>query len=361
MILAPPPLQRVGAATDPAIGTSDRVVSVDGLVKTFPQRRGWSQVLRAPFRAASRVTVIDRVRFDVGASELFGLLGANGAGKTTLFRMLAAQLAPDAGTATIVGADVVRQPRLVRSVIAPVTTDERSLNWRLTATENLELFAALYGVRGAASTRRIGDVLQTVGLHDAGTKMVGTFSSGMKQRLLIARALLGRPRVLLLDEPTRSLDPISARHFRAFLRTEIVGQRRCTVLLATHNAEEAFDLCDRVAVLERGRLLALDAPRRLMARLSDDRYHLDLRERQGPAAMALLTSWSADARFVEGDAPPGWHRLELRIPQGADGAADLLGRLARAGIDVSRFQRIDATLAELLERVRERGGNGAHA
>src|SRR5690606_12283158 len=192
-------------------------------------RRTWRQMLRQPFGRSERATVVDNVSFEVQKGEFFGLLGANGAGKTTLFRILAARLLPDTGTATVAGTDVVKDPARTRALLTPVVTDERSLHWRLSARENLELFAALFGLRGAAADARIDQLLASVELDDAGDKMVGTFSSGMKQRLLIARALLGQPRVLLLDEPTRSLDPISARRFRRFLREEITGRQGCTV------------------------------------------------------------------------------------------------------------------------------------
>src|SRR5690606_10731394 len=166
--------------------------------------------LTRPWHRPEPVTVVDHVSFDVNTAEFFGLLGANGAGKTTLFRMLGTQLLPDGGTAQIDGRDIVRESRAVRELLTPVVADERSLNWRLTASENLDLFATLYGIPREQRRARVRELLERVELHEAGSKMVGTFSSGMKQRLLIARALLPNPRVLLLDEPTRSLDAVSA-------------------------------------------------------------------------------------------------------------------------------------------------------
>ena len=337
------------------------IVRASGLTKQFAERRGWRELARHPFQRADRVTVVDDVSFDVAPGEFFGLLGANGAGKSTLFRMLSAALLPDAGGATVDGYDVVAEPRAVRTRLTPVVTDERSLNWRLTARENLDLFAALYAVDPREVPARIDQLLDTVGLSDTGNKMVGTFSSGMKQRLLIARSLLARPRVLLLDEPTRSLDPISARRLREFLRTEIIGRQGCTVLLATHSAEEAFELCDRVAVLERGRLLAVGPVRELMGAVSDDAYHLEVRESQHATLLRLLGD-DASIREVGEASVSGWTRVQLRIPDGADGAADALGRLARAGVDISHFQRVELTLADLIERIVDRhSGVGTHA
>src|SRR5690606_25256479 len=131
-----------------------------------------------------------------------------------------------------------------------------------------------HGLRGREAEARVGELLRVVALADTGEKMVGSFSSGMKQRLLIARALLSRPRILLLDEPTRSLDPLSARDFRAFLREEIAGQQGCSVILATHSAEEALNLCDRLAVLRKGELLAIGPAEELARRYGEERYRL---------------------------------------------------------------------------------------
>jgi len=296
--------------------------------------------------------VVNNVSFEVAAGDFFGLLGANGAGKTTLFKMLAAQLLPDTGSAMVAGVDVVRQPGALRRVLTPVVADERSLNWRLTARQNLELFAVLYGLRGVQIATRINELLDVVELSATGTKLVGTFSSGMKQRLLIARALLSRPRVLLLDEPTRSLDPLSARRFRKFLREEVGTRQGCTVLLATHNADEAFELCDTVAVLDRGRLLATGSARELMHQVSDDRYQLAARQGQLDALMLALGTSAQDLRVLEErDRLPGWVHVEIRIPHGVDGAARVLSNLTRAGIDVSHFERVNLSLADLLERI----------
>ena len=347
----------VAAPTSPnapaeSAGAREAIVTVRELSKAFPVRRGWSEIARRPWRRAGRVTVVDRVSFDVGPAEFFGLLGANGAGKTTLFRMLSTQLLPDGGTARIAGCDIVRNPREVRSLLTPVVADERSLNWRLTARENLELFAALYAVPRNRVRERVTQLLEAVELHEAGTKMVGTFSSGMKQRLLIARALLPKPRVLLLDEPTRSLDPVSARRFRQFLREEIAGRQGCTVLLATHNAEEAFELCDRVAVLDRGRLLAVGRVEELMGEVRDDRYRMTVRAGQVDLAVRTLGEMGrAGVRELEGRGPEGWAVLELPIPGGPGGAADVVSRLSRAGIDVAGVEHRPLTLADLLERM----------
>lgn len=341
------------------IGQAEPLVRLQGVTKTFPMRRTWREILRQPFAQVPRVTVVDNISLDVPPGEFFGLLGANGAGKTTLFRTISGHLLPEGGRVEVGGIDVGRETSRVREILATAGTDERTLYWRLSARDNLELYAALYGFRGDAIDRRVDEVLATVELQDAGRKPVGAFSSGMKQRLLIARALIPKPKVLLLDEPTRSLDPISARKFRRYLREQIVEELGCTVLLATHSAEEAFELCDRVAILEQGRLVAAGRIRDLIGEVTEDSYHLEVRADHLHLALTLLDDVEPlpSTSGVEGS----WLTLRARIVGGADGAAEALSLLTRSGIAVSNFQRADLSLAELIEKVVARRNGGARA
>lgn len=334
-----------GSSSSPA--SQQTVVDVRGLTKRFPVRRTWAEIVRHPGRRRL-VTAVDDVSFQVAERELFGLLGPNGAGKTTLFKTLSTLIEPDGGTARVGGHDLRTDPDRVRSVLSPVIADERSLNWRLSATENLRFFARLYGLDAPARRRRVGELLEIVGLDDAGQKIVGAFSSGMKQRLLLARALLGDPRVLLLDEPTRSLDPIAARRFRAFLRDEITARQGCTVLLATHNTEEALELCDRVGVLDRGRMIATGSPGELTRRVAGSRYRVWTRTPAHPAFGGLdRFPWvSSITRSLD---PDGRVVVELSLTGDEDAPAEILDTLIRDGVRVTRFECAPLPLSELIE------------
>jgi ABC-2 type transport system ATP-binding protein len=331
------------------------MVVLDGLTKRFPIRRGWRESIRRPLAAEYAVVVRD-VTCEIGEGEFFGLLGPNGAGKTTLFKMLATLVIPDAGTATIAGFDVVQDAPAVRRVLAPVIADERSLYWRLSARANLELYGALQGLSSSEAGTRAAELLHVVGLDEAQGKMVGSFSSGMKQRLLIARALIARPRVLLLDEPTRSLDPISARAFRTFLREEITGRQGCTVLLATHNTEEALELCDRVAVLDRGRLLAMGTTQQLASEIGEERYRLWTREPAHPGLASLAEQGVVREIAIRGIDDEGWATVEMEIPGGLDRAAHVTAFLTAQGLSIARFEHVELALADLIERIVERRG-----
>lgn len=330
-------------------------LEVRGLRKTFRARRSLGETLRRPFQA-SLVTALDGISCQVVEGEFYGLLGENGAGKTTFFKILSTLVAPDAGVAFVFGTDVRQQPALVRRLVGPVLASDRSLYWRLSAAENLRLYAALHRLPGGEAADRIRELLALVGLADVRARLVGTFSSGMKQRLLLARALLARPRMLLLDEPTRSLDPIAARDFRDFLRRDIGRAQGCTVLLATHDADEVRDLCDRVGVLHRGRLIATGTTASLAAQFGYHRFRLVTTDPGHPAVEGLveLGVRLGGIGTDEGE----WRVRELDLPGGPADAAAVVARLAVAGLPVARFERIELPLAELIERLGRGAGAG---
>jgi ABC-2 type transport system ATP-binding protein len=201
-------------------------------------------------------TAVHDVTFSVGVGEIFGLLGPNGAGKTTTIRMLTGQLRPTSGEASVGGFDVVRERQALKSQIG-VVFEYQNLYERMTGRDNLLLAARLFG----CDLRRVAEMLEKVGLLDRANDTIRNYSNGMKQRLLIARALIHNPRILFLDEPTKGLDPTASRQIRDLVR-ELAG-RGVTVLLTTHYMEEADQLCGRVAFLCEGRIVALDTPQNL--------------------------------------------------------------------------------------------------
>ena len=202
--------------------------------------------------------VVNELTFTVQEGEIFGFLGPNGAGKTTTIRMLTGQIHPTNGRASIAGFDIVHQRQQLKRCIG-VVFEEQNLYERFSGWENLAFSASLYGV----DSKRVGEVLEQVGLRERAKDRVQKYSNGMRQRVVIARALLHKPRVLFLDEPTRGLDPISAREIRLMI-TGLVDQGM-TVFLTTHYMEEAEHLCRQVAFINQGRIVALDTPDRLKA------------------------------------------------------------------------------------------------
>ena len=325
-------------------------VSVRGLTKSYAVRQGWRNALRHPF-SAPRTIVIDALDLDVFDSEMFGILGLNGAGKTTLLKMLATLILPDEGSATIAGHDIIARPREVRAHLAMVTADDRSLNWRLSADENMLLFAGLHAMNGMQARGLTTQILATVGLQGVGEKLVGAFSSGMRQRLLLARALLSNPRILLLDEPTRSLDPVAAHDFRRLLR-ELADQSGVTILLATHNPDEAFTYCDRVAVLHQGSIAALGRASELARRFGRERYRIWTHNTEHPCFGALARRGLVEELTPAADGDGG-NCVECTITGGEAQAADVLRRLVESHVEVTRFERVALPLSTLIARIVE--------
>ena len=244
------------------------------------------------------VHAVAGIAFSVHEGEIFGLLGHNGAGKTTTIRVLTGRARPTAGTVRVLGFDLPAQRERLKPLINLVFEDQNVYE-RLSALEDLRLFATLYGVPPA----RVDEVLALVGLADAAKRRSGTYSTGMKQRLLIARALLNRPRVLFLDEPTKGLDPAAARELRVLVRE--LAAAGTTVFLTTHFMEEADELCTRVAFLSEGRIVALDTPRELKLRygersatvlLADRSEHVLALDR--PEDAGRLETWMREGRVL---------------------------------------------------------------
>ncbi len=242
--------------------TAAAAISIEDLSKTYPPPpAGFRRVMRMKTRPA--VEALRGVSISVGEGEVFGLIGRNGAGKTTLTKIIATLVQPTSGSVGVRGFDSVRDEERVRAQVGLATAEERSFYWRLTVEQNLTFFARLYGMGGAHTRRRIGELLEQMELGELRRRRFGELSTGNKQRMAVARALLNTPPVLLLDEPTRSLDPLAAARMRQTIGSLARGTPPATILLTSHNLAEVEELCDRVAVISRGRIKAVDTPAHL--------------------------------------------------------------------------------------------------
>jgi ABC-2 type transport system ATP-binding protein len=237
------------------------VVDARDLKRTYKTSTG---IVR---RRGVEVEAVRGVSFEIGEGELFGLLGPNGAGKTTTIKMLITLLIPTAGSASVLGYDVVKDAREVRKRIGYVFGGDRGLYERLSALDNLRYFAELYAVPPREQKPRIAELLDLVGLTGREKERVEGYSRGMRQRLHIARGLLHDPPVVFLDEPTIGVDPVGARELRRTIAALTAGGK--TVLLTTHYMFEADDLCDRIAVINKGQIVAEGTPRDLKAVVAD--------------------------------------------------------------------------------------------
>jgi len=237
-------------------------ISIRNLSKTYPVpfRR-----LRAFFRRPVKdpVEALRDVSFAVETGEIFGLIGRNGAGKTTLTKIVATLVQPTTGSVSVHDHDSVSDDEHVRRQIGLSTAEERSFYWRLTSEQNLMFFARLHGLSDRVAKQRIKDLFAKLELDEVARRRFGELSTGNKQRLAVARALLANPPVLLLDEPTRSLDPLAAARMRELIQSLAAQDPPATILLTSHNLSEVETLCARVAIISRGRIRAIDTPRNL--------------------------------------------------------------------------------------------------
>jgi ABC-2 type transport system ATP-binding protein len=334
------------------------MLTVEHVDKSFPVVHGFAAMFRTMTgQSIPRRQVLFDVSMRVERGELFGLLGPNGAGKSTLLKLLATLTVPDRGRMTIAGIDVAAEPLEAKRRIALCASDERSFYFRLTARQNLEFFGALVGLSGKKLYDRIDECIERVDLTHHLDRRVGGFSSGMRVRLTVARALLGDPSVLFFDEPTRAVDPVHAEDLRTLIRRELVEKAGKTVILATNLLEEAWSVCDRVAVVNHGRIVALGPPRGLDHELDAvARYRVTLAE--------VDDDLLARTRTI-----PGFRNLEItRSERGVDLHVEMepregsLGALMRAvswhGASPRDFRPIDPEAIDIFKKVTSDGGRG---
>lgn len=227
-------------------------------------------------RRGRKVNAVNQVSFGVPSGEIMGLLGTNGSGKSTLIRMLATLVLPDSGRIRVMGYNPVSHPLEVRRLINRVAV-EAAFYKKLSARENLDYASRLYGLNPASNRARMAEIFERLGLKPASLEdPLQDMSRGMQQKVAIARALIAVPPILLLDEPTTGLDPVSKREVKKFIQ-EIRHEHQTTIILTTHDMQEADDLCDRIAIIQSGRIVALDTPDKLKSRVNQG-SHTSLEE-----------------------------------------------------------------------------------
>ena len=327
-------------------------ILAEGLTKVYVKRRSLREVALRPFRRAERVTALSGLSLETRAGEIFGLLGPNGAGKTTFLKILAGLVLPTSGRALVNGVDVARDERAVKRSIGVVTSDERSFYWRLSGRENLDFFARLYGLDAGAARRVSGDLIREMDMGSIAERPFMSYSTGMKQRLGIARALLHDPPILCLDEPTRSLDPIAAKHLRRFVIDRLNRQRGKAVLLATHNLPEAEEMCARVVVLDRGRILRQGTVSEIVSGLPGrDHYVLTVKD---PGPLPSDPRWRLTVERRDGDTA----RLSAEVERDGRAFSDLLRALLESRASILSCARREAGLQEVFDLMEPDAGGG---
>ena len=298
-------------------------------------------------RHPAPVVALDGVSLDVPPGEFFGLLGPNGAGKTTLIKVLVTLLLPTSGSAKVAGLDVVTQAQAVRERISMVSGGEHSGYGLLTVREQLWMFSQFYGLPTGPALARIDELLEVVGLYEERNRRVSALSSGMRQKMNLVRGLLPDPEILFLDEPTVGLDVGAARDIRAYIQNWIRAKPGRTILLTTHYMREAEELCDRVAIIHKGRIVACDAPAALRTQATGGSYFVLVTEPLDGAAWAagLPGVQRADTRAVD-------DRSELRVTLADDGGiAGVVKALADRNRRIFSLQKIEPSLEDVFVQI----------
>jgi len=298
-------------------------IEIDGLTKVF-----------------NGLVAVDHVSINITEGELFGLLGPNGAGKTTLTKMLATLLMPTSGSARVCGHDVIKYPGKVRRCIGIIFQDP-SLDNRLTGRENLDFHARMYGMDRRLREKRMNEVLDLVELKDKANVLVENYSGGMKRRLEIARGLMHHPEVVFLDEPTLGLDPQTRRHIWEYIR-ELNEKENITIILTTHYIEEADYLCDRVAIIDYGKIVALDAPKNLKDSIGADIISLEISNSADKNFATMLNKLRWIKKMKEHD---GF--LDLSVKNGEKRIPEIMNIPQKAGVVVQSVNLRKPTLEDV--------------
>jgi ABC-2 type transport system ATP-binding protein len=293
-------------------------------------------------RRFSEKNAVDHLNLDVQAGEIFGFLGHNGAGKTTTVRLLNGVIEPTSGSARVLGLDPQSEGHKLRARTG-VLTETPSLDERLTARDNLSFYADLYNVPHVEVQKRVQTILTEFDLADRADEKVGGYSKGMKQRLALARSLLHKPEVLFLDEPTAALDPVAARYVNDLVEG-LARREGCTVFICTHNLVEAQKMCDRVAVMEHGKLVALGTPSEL-TRQYVKRLDVDLEVDPAQMELALRTIQNIPQVVIS----PVKQEKELLTMtlSGREAIPELVAALYEKGLRIYRLAPQEANLEEV--------------
>jgi ABC-2 type transport system ATP-binding protein len=325
-----------------------------------------ARAIRRVYKTKPPVTALDGVDLEVAPGEFFGLLGPNGAGKTTLIKILTTLLLPTSGTARVFGFDVARETKQIRRIMNIVSGGEHSGYGMLTIREQLWMFSQFYGLGVREGRRRVEELIDAVGLREQALQRVGTLSTGQRQKMNFARGLLNDPWIFFLDEPTLGLDVAAARSVRALVgewKARVPGR---TILLTTHYMAEADELCERIAIVDRGRILAIGTPAELRRRVqSESLFRLELdRLDGGSGSLARLPGVLSAVPASDGDEGADGDRqtVAVTLALADDGAlGGVVSALAGLGSHIVGLRKSEPTLEDVFVELVGRGFEDAGA
>jgi ABC-2 type transport system ATP-binding protein len=323
---------------------TDFAIRTEDLKRTYrrKRRRGWFRKRRTD--GANEFMALDKINLEVRPGELFGLLGPNGAGKTTLIKILTTLLAPSSGRAWVDGLDVEADQHALRPRINMVSGGESSGYGILTVRENLWMFARIYGVPNHQIRHRTERMLEVVGLTDKANSRVSHLSTGQRQKMNFCRGFITDPKILFLDEPTLGLDVTAARSIRQFVRQWMKEDGRRTLLLTTHYMAEADELCDRLAIVDRGKILACDTPANLKRRVQE-RPIFELSLAPGANGVAEVNGLPGVHQATRAETPT---TIELKVSLDEEAAiGGVVQSVAGGGARILGLKKVELTLEDV--------------
>lgn len=329
-------ITRVGQA-------GDCIIKTRGLTKRFPQTSWWFP------RGLEDKLAVDSVDLELSEGEIFGLVGPNGAGKTTLIRLLSTMVLPTSGAAIVGGFDVVKAAREVRRLVGLVSSNERSFYWRLTGRQNLSFFGDLYQIPSAEARAWMEELFDLLELSDIADARFDRYSTGQRQRMSIARGLLTKPRILLMDEPTKGVDPVGAAQLVRIIRQRVAQLWTPTILVTSHNLTEIERLCGRIALMAHGRIIALGKLAELRAMVGvADVYRMKV-GRLSPETVQALAISNHPLHPVRMSCYDGTIEFEISFSRGQDGFARMLRGIIEGGGDVLTCSAVEASFDDVFQ------------
>lgn len=324
----------------------DYAIEVNNLRKEFEIKKRNGPFWKRNNKEKEISVAVDNISFNVKKGEIFGFLGPNGAGKTTTIKMISTLLRPTSGSVLVNGKDVIEDPMAALTNIGTVLAGERSTYWKLTGRENLEYFAAMNGITGKEAKERADYLLKKFNLDKRGDETVEKYSTGMKQRVALAKALIAEPDILILDEPTSGLDPQSARNLREII-LEIKEEGR-TIFLTTHYMEEADELSDRIGIIDHGKIIALDSPENLKRNLNKTNIIIlevnNWDETISKKVKNIPFVENINSKFNENI--ESWE-VTIHVDNGTDTISTLISNISALNINITHFRVEEPTLEDV--------------
>lgn len=328
-------------------------IETRNLTKRYPIIKGYSSLFLHPFRR-KRFTALHSVNISIEKGVLFGLLGQNGAGKTTLIKILCTLVLPTSGKALVNGFDVSKDGRKIRKIIGYVVGDDRSFYWRLTGRQNLRFFARLNNLTGREAEGRINSLLDLLELASDADRMFKDYSTGMRRKVAIARGLLTNPEIIFMDEPTSSMDPVTAHKLRKFIREKLVTEDKRTIVFATHNLHEAEELCDQVAIVHKGEVRFAGMVHELKKEFSPGKRYVVKIQNSNVGLQEIFHGLKGfkKIRIVQSASWPDVSHIEFETTDNCRNIFPLIaGEVVRMGGNIQAFHEKEFSLRELFSRI----------